>query len=78
MPLSTQIVAQNEDGRVQTTTVLDRELRASPLLPADMSMPECARKEALQDSQCDCVAVQLAALLVMPLEQAHHEIKRLW
>ena len=43
-----------------------------------MFMPECLCKEALQDSQGDGVAVQLSALLNMPLEQVHAEIERLW
>ena len=37
--LDMQTVVQNEDGQVRTATVLDRELGASPLLPADMFMP---------------------------------------
>ena len=37
--LDMQTVVQNEDGRVQTTTVLDRGLGETPLLPADMFMP---------------------------------------
>ena len=69
---------QNEDGRLQTSTVLDRELGATPLLPADMCMPECLCEEALQDSHGDCVAVQLSALLKMPLKRAHDEIERIW
>ena len=76
--LDMQTVVQNEDGRVQTTTVLDRELGATPLLPADMFMPEYLCEEALQDQQGDCVAAQLAALLQMPLKQVHDEIERLW
>ena len=47
-------------------------------LPPDMFMPECLCKEALQDSQGDCVAVQLAALLKMPLNQVHDEIDEIW
>ena len=43
-----------------------------------MFMPECLCKEAMQDSQGDCVAVQLSALLNMPLKQVHDEIERLW
>ena len=76
--LDIQTVVQNEDGRVQTTTVLDRELGATPLLPADMFMPHCLCEEALQDQRGDCVAVQLAALLKMPLKQVHDEIEQLW
>ena len=75
--LDMQTVVQNEDGRVQTTTVLDKELGATPLLPADMFMPTCLCKEAMQDSQGGCVAVQLSALLKMPLKQVHDEIERL-
>ena len=33
--LDMQTVVQNEDGRMRTTTVLDRQLGATPLLPAD-------------------------------------------
>ena len=72
--LDAQTVVENADGRVQTTTVLDRELGATPLLPADMFMPHHLCAEALKDSNGDCVAVQLAALLNMPLEQVHNEI----
>ena len=76
--LDIQTVAQNEDGQVRTTTVLDRELGATPLMPADMFMPGCLCKEALQDSHGDCVAVQLSALLNMPLQHVHDEIEQLW
>ena len=41
-------------------------------------MPHHLCAEALKDSNGDCVAVQLAALLDMPLEQVHNEIERLW
>ena len=37
--LDMQTVVQNEDGRMRTTTVLDRQLGATPLLPADCFMP---------------------------------------
>ena len=74
--LDAQTVVENADGRVQTTTVLDRELGATPLLPADMFMPHHLCAEALKDSNGDCVAVQLAALLDMPLEQVHNEIEK--
>ena len=63
---------------MRTTTVLDGELGATPLLPADMFMPEHACNESLRDSHGDCVAVQLSALLKMPLEQVYNEIVRLW
>ena len=76
--LDSQTVVQNDAGRVRTNTVLDRELGAAPLLPADMLMPEGLCEEALWDSKGDCVAVQLAALLKLPLAQVHDEIEALW
>ena len=46
--LDSQTVTQNEAGQVRTTKVLDRELGATPLLPADMFLPEglCPRATA--------------------------------
>ena len=65
--LDVQTVVHNADGEVQTTTTLGRDLGETPLLPADMFMPQHICAEAARDSNGDCVAVQLASLLKMPL-----------
>ena len=67
-----------EAGRGRTATRLDRELGATPLLPADMIMTEGLCSEALQEQKGDCVAVQLAALLNLPWSTVHTEIEAFW
>ena len=62
------------DGKMQTETTLDRPLGAAPLLPANMLLPQGLCKEAFMDSKGNCVAVQLSALLKVPLDCIEHEI----
>ena len=58
-----QKTVQQSNGEMQTETTLDRPLGATPLLAANILLPEGLCKEAFEDSQGNCVAVQLAALL---------------
>ena len=56
------------DGKMKTETTLDRPLGATPLLPANILLPQGLCKEAFLDSKGNCVAVQLSALLNIPLD----------
>jgi len=76
--LDVQTTVEAADGTLRTRAVLDRPLGATPLLPADMLMPEGLCKQAFEDNKGECVAVQLAALLKLPLEQVRCEIDALW
>ena len=69
---------QQSDGQMRTETTLDRPLGATPLLAANILLPEGLCKEAFEDSQGNCVAVQLAALLKVPLDRIELEIDRLY
>ena len=63
---------------MKTQTTLDRTLGATPLLTANIALPEGLRKEAFLDSTGNCAAVQLAALLKTPLERIEREIDRIF
>ena len=69
-----QRTVQQTDGKMQTKTTLDRPLGATPLLTAQIMLPDGLCKESFFDSQGNCVAVQLAALLKLPLERIEREI----
>ena len=58
-----------QGGEMVTQTTLDRTLGATPLLTANIALPEGWCKEAFLDSKGNCVAVQLAALLKTPIER---------
>ena len=51
---------------------------ATPLLSSNIILPEGLCKESFLDSKGNCVAVQLSALLKMPLERVEHEIDMLY
>ena len=63
---------------MKTETTLDRPLGATPLLSANMLLPEGLCKEPFKDSKENCVAVQLVALLKSPLDRIEQEIDQLY
>ena len=67
-----------DNGEIKTQTTLDRTLGATPLLTANIVLPEGLRKEAFLDSKGNCVAVQLAALLKTPLDRIEREIDQIF
>ena len=73
-----QKTVQQSNGEMQTETTLDRPLGATPLLAANILLPEGLCKEAFEDSQGNCVAVQLSALLKIPLDRIELEIDGLY
>ena len=73
-----QKTVQQSDGEMRTETTLDRPLGATPLLAANILLPEGLCKEAFEDSQGNCVAVQLSALLKIPLDRIELEIDGLY
>ena len=66
------------DGKMKTETTLDRPLGATPLLPANILLPQGLCKEAFLDSKGNCVAVQLSALLNIPLDRIEQEIDAIY
>ena len=77
-PFDEQTTVQQADGTMKTETTLDRPLGATPLLSSNIILPDCLCTEAFLDSKGNCVAVQLSALLKMPLERVQHEIDMLY
>ena len=73
-----QTTVQQADGTMKTETQLDRPLGATPLLSSNIILPDGLCKEAFLDSKGNCVAVQLSALLKMPLQRVEHEIDMLY
>ena len=63
---------------MKTKTTLDRPLGATPLLSANILLPEGICKEPFIDSKGNCVAVQLAALMKSPLDCIEQEIDQLY
>ena len=63
---------------MKTETVLDRPLGASPLLFDNITLPEGLCKDAFLDSHGNCVAVQLAALLKIPIDKVERDIDFIW
>ena len=63
---------------MRTETTLDRPLGATPLLTANVILPEGLMKESFMDSKGNCVAVQLAALLKSPLDRVEQEIEQVY
>ena len=61
-----QKTVQQPDGEMRTETTLDRPLGATPLLSANIMLPEGLCKESCIDSKGNCAAMQLAALLKAP------------
>ena len=66
------------NGAMQTETTLDRPLGATPLRAANVSLPQGLCKEAFLDAKGNCVAVQLSALLKLPLESVECEIDAIY
>ena len=73
-----QTTVQEANGKMRTETTLDRPLGATPMLFDDITLPQGLCKEAFLDSKGNCVAVQLASLLKMPLDRVENEIDRIW
>ena len=69
---------EQTDGTMKTETTLDRHLGATPLLSANILLPEGLCKESFIDSKGNCVAVQLAALLKSPLDRIEQDIDQLY
>ena len=63
---------------MKTETTLDRPLGATPLLSANILLPEGLCKESFIDSKGNCVAVQLAAIMKSPLDSIEQEIDQLY
>ena len=65
------------DGTMKTATTLDRRLGATPLLSANILLPEGLCKESCIVSKGNCVAIQLAALMKSPWGCIEQEIDQL-
>ena len=63
---------------MRTETTLDRPLGATPLLSANILLPEGLCKESFIDSKGNCVAVQLAAIMKTDLDSIEQEIDQLY
>ena len=63
---------------MQTETTLDRPLGATPLLSANILLPEGLCKEPFIGNNGNCVAVQLAALMKSPLDSIEQEIDQIY
>ena len=63
---------------MRTETMLDRPLGATPLLTANVILPEGLLKESFMDSKGNCVAVQFVALLKSPLDRVQQEIEQVY
>ena len=63
---------------MKTETTLDRPLGATPLLSANILLPEGLCKESFIDSKGNCVAVQFVAVMKSPLDCIEQEIDQLY
>ena len=73
-----QTTVQEAGGTMRTGTTLDRPLGATPTWFDNITLPQGLCNAAFLDSKGNCVAVQLASSLNMPLDRAEHQTESIW